>query len=225
MQRQTVQDVMTTDVVTVGPDTPFTMVARILTERRLNALPVVDEFGELTGIVSMSDLLHKEGHKDDPEGLFAFSHRARVSRTKAAGNTVAEVMTTSPVVVTPTNTLVMAAKTMARREVRQLPVVDESGRLVGIVSRTDLVRAFLRPDERIRDDVETELRGSRTTWVDLDGIDVEVHDGVVTLRGDVERRSAVDVAVRTAYRVDGVVDVRNKIRYSFDDTSPVYPTF
>ncbi|MQA79650.1 MAG: CBS domain-containing protein [Streptosporangiales bacterium] len=224
MRRLKIRDFMTKDVATVPLDAPFASIARLLVERRINSAPVVDRIGHVCGMVSMSDLLHKEGNRDDPENTFAFAHSTRVSHAKGAATTAAKLMTAPAIEVGPDVSVVSAAKLMARKRVKQLPVV-EGGTLVGIVTRSDLVRAFLRPDDDIRDDVEAEFIAHRSVWSRLDGITVEVDNGVVMLTGDVERRSELVTAVKLASRIEGVVDVRPDLTYSFDDTVPVYPGF
>ncbi|MQA82203.1 MAG: CBS domain-containing protein [Streptosporangiales bacterium] len=226
MRRLTVREVMTADVVTVRPSTPFAQIARLLAERRVSAVPVVDEDGNLQSVVSEADLLSKEEHRDDRPGTHAFFHRARLSRAKAAATDAAQLMTAPAVAIGPDATLVSAAKLMTRRNVKRLPVVDD-GRLVGIVSRTDLLRAFLRPDDEIQDEIVDEVF-TRILWLHPARIDVDVRDGVVTLSGRLEKRSHIDNAVRLTHRVDGVVDVQSDLTYTVDDTTtdvPVHPTF
>ncbi len=110
------------------------------------------------GIVSEADLLPKEEHRDDPTGRHVLSFAGgRASRVKAAGDTAGQVMTANVVVTYPDATLVEAAKEMARHHVKRLPVVDTDNRLVGIISRADLLTVFLRDDEDIRREVISEI--------------------------------------------------------------------
>lgn len=112
--------------------------------------------------------------------------------------------------------LVEAARMMDRHHIKRLPVVDGAGVLVGIVSRSDLLRVFLRPDGAIRREIVHEVF-ERTLFFSPSAVQVEVRDGVVTLRGTVDRRSLVPIAVRLCRGVDGVVAVHDQLRYSFDD--------
>jgi CBS domain-containing protein len=107
---------------------------------------------------------------------------------------------------------------MDDERVKRLPVVDEQGHLVGIISRRDLLRVYLRDDAAIRDDIREQVL-RQTLWIDPDTITVEVDRGVVTLGGTADRRSTVGIAVRLCEAVDGVVDVVDNIGYEYDDTA------
>ncbi|MFF8378434.1 CBS domain-containing protein [Streptomyces sp. NPDC015661] len=192
MKHMKVGGLMTDDVVSAVPGTPFGQVARSLAEHDISAVPVVDEDDHVVGVVSGSDLLTR--------------HEL----------TVRDLMTTPAVTVHAEETVADAARLMVRRGVERLPVVDEEERLVGIVTRRDLLRVYLRPDaeirRRIREDVLTDA-------MDLpgDAVDVHVLDGVVTLGGRVRRRSQARMLVGLAERVDGVVAVVDRLSFHEDD--------
>jgi CBS domain-containing protein len=212
-----VSDVMTTDVVVVEPGTPFKELATLLRERRLSALPVIDTDRNLVGIVSEADLILKQEYgdpNDRPRG-----RRHRRDRVKAGGETAAGVMTTSVVTIEPEATFARAARLMHRHGVKRLPVVDRDGKLVGIVSRTDLLKIYLRTDPEIREEVEDRLCGS-PGWIVPGTIGVLVEDGVVSLEGRVEQRSQIPMLLDIAASVDGAVAVRNRLGYEVDDGSP-----
>jgi len=140
----------------------------------------------------------------------------RTARAKAAGDTAAELMTAPAVTVGPEVSVAEAAKLLDRHGIKRLPVVDDAGRLVGIASRADLLKVFLRSDEDIhREVLEDVLR--HTMWVDPDAFTVEVRDGVVTLMGPLEFRSLIPIAVRLVHGVDGVVDVVDRLWFEVDD--------
>ncbi|HEX5345819.1 MAG TPA: CBS domain-containing protein [Pseudonocardiaceae bacterium] len=219
MRRLIVSDVMTIAVSTAREATPFKELARIMTERRVSALPVLDPADRLVGIVSEADLLPKEEHRDDPTGRHVLSFAGgRASRVKAAGDTAGQVMTANVVVTHPDATLVEAAKEMARHHVKRLPVVDTDNRLVGIISRADLLTVFLRDDEDIRREVISEIL-IRVLWADPERFEVQVRDGIVTLSGELEQRSHIPIAVQLTHRVDGVIDVVDQLSYALDDTT------
>lgn len=217
MRRLLVADVMTTPVVAAREATPFKELARVMTERGISALPVLSTANLLVGVVSEMDLLPKEAHRDDPPARrvrrFGREHAAL---TKAAADTAGQVMTTSVATIRPGATVVEAAREMARRQVKRLPVLDEDGRLVGIVARADLLKTFLRADDEIRQEVISEVL-VRVLWADPERFDVTVRDGIVTLSGELEQRSHVPIAVQLAQRVDGVVDVVDQLTYKIDD--------
>lgn len=213
-----VSDVMTSDVVVVEPDTPFKELATLLRERRLSAIPVIDADRNLVGIVSEADLILKQEYgRGEGQGGGGLRHRR--DRAKAEAETAALLMTTSVVTIEPEATLARAARLMHRHGVKRLPVVDRSRKLVGIVSRTDLLKIYLRPDEEIREEVEDILCGA-PGWVVPGTISVVVEDGVVTLDGQAEQHSHIPMLVDVARSVDGVVDVRSRLGYEVDDVTP-----
>ena len=217
MRRLLVSDVMTSPVMAAREATPFKELARVMTERKVSALPVLNTDDHLVGIVSEADLLPKEEHRDDQPGrrVLRFS-RENASLTKAAGDTAGQVMTTSVATIYPEATVVEAAREMARRHVKRLPVVNGEGRLVGIVARADLLKTFLREDAEIRQEVISEVL-VRMLWADPERFDVRVQDGIVTLSGELEQRSHLPIAVQLAQRVDGVIDVVSHLTYKIDD--------
>lgn len=223
MRRLTVGEVMTSDVVTAREATPFKELVRIMTSRRVSALPVLDTEDRLVGMVSEADLLPKEEHRDEPAGRWArWLGGERVSHAKAAGDNAGQVMTRELVTTRPDATLVEAAREMDRWQVKRLPVLDAMSRLAGIVSRADLLKVFLREDEEIRREVISEVL-VRVLWADPERFGVTVRDGIVTLSGELEQRSQMPVAVRLTRRVEGVIDVIDHLGYELDDTSRAAP--
>jgi CBS domain-containing protein len=216
--KRTVSDVMTRTVVVVNVSAPFKDVVRRMHEYRVSALPVVDDDERLIGIVSEADLILKEDPELEEGRLFEGRHR-RQAREKASGLVARELMTSPVVTVGPGTTLGEAARLMHRKNVKRLPVVDGSGRIVGIMSRSDLLKVFLREDA----DIEQEVREDvirRTLWIDPDTVTVSVRDGVVRLAGQLERRSLVPVLERLVAAVEGVVGVEDHLSYVVDDTVP-----
>jgi predicted transcriptional regulator len=133
------------------------------------------------------------------------------------------MLMTSPIVtVRADDTLARAARLMYRTNVSHLPVVDGSGRLVGIVSRGDLLKPYLRSDESIREEIATEVLG-RLMGVAPDAVEVSVDDGVVTLRGQLETSTSVDLAVHLTSAVDGVVGVHDRLAYRLHTGEPGLP--
>jgi CBS domain-containing protein len=220
MTHRTVREVMTTDVATARQDTPFKELAGLMAARRVSALPVLDGQDRVAGVVSQMDLLCKEEYQPDGKRPHWWWHRSR--RAKAAGVTAADVMTAPAVTIGPDATVVEAARALDAHHVKRLPVVDAGGQLAGIVSPRDLLAVFRRPDQAIRDEVAGEVFGDilRTNPA---LVRVEVAEGIVTLDGEVETKSMVDVAVRLTRAVDGVVGVTGQIGYAMDDT-PLPPS-
>jgi CBS-domain-containing membrane protein len=187
----------------------------VMNENRVSAVPVLGGGGELIGIVTEEDLLLKEaGFRDDVRLLEG--PRRRRERQKSEG-LVAEDLMTAPVVTTrPEATLAEAARRMHERQVKRLPVVDASGRLVGIVSRSDLLRVFVRPDAFIERDVREEVL-MRHFADQAAGISATVQQGIVRLIGAVERRSDLDVLLELVDGIDGVVGIDDRLAARVDD--------
>jgi len=217
-------------VVVVHADTPFKEIARRLAERRISAAPVVDEQTRVVGVVSEADLLYKESRLE-PHKTSVFGGRQETrARDKAEATVARDLMTSPAVTVGPGDDVVRAARLMEDRKVKRLPVVDEDGRLLGILSRHDLLGLFTRPDAEIRSEILEDVL-LRTLWIDPREVDVSVTDGVVRLRGTVENRSVAEMVAKLVRRTDGVVQVVDEIGYARDDTgdkpppSPLYGAF
>jgi CBS domain-containing protein len=194
-----VQDVMTIEVVVAHPTTPVKQVADLLAGHGLSALPVIDGQGRVLGVVSETDL---SGDSQRPAG-------------GPVATTAGEVMASPAVTVSPHATLTEAARRMQADGLKRLPVVAASGRLVGIVSRADLLRPLVRPDEHISRDVEELLERKLLVAA---GVEVEVRDGIVTLTGQLERRSLIPILVGLADGIEGVVRVKDWLTFDYDDT-------
>jgi CBS-domain-containing membrane protein len=208
-------DVMTRDVVSVAEDIPYRDLVDLLVAKRITAVPVVDEVGRVTGVVSEADLLRKIEYGGDEQPRI-FERRRRRERAKATAWTASGLMSAPPVVAPESMPIAAAARLMDANHVKRLPVTDDLGRLVGIVSRGDLLRTYLRPDDEIRADVQADVL--RTYLLDdVEGVTVQVDDGVVKLSGKVDRRSAAELAESLSRQVAGVVKVTSTLSYAFDD--------
>ncbi|HEX5596730.1 MAG TPA: CBS domain-containing protein [Micromonosporaceae bacterium] len=218
MRSWQVRDVMSADVATVREDTPYREIIDVLTERRVSAVPVIDDFGRVLGVVSEADLLHKIELIGQPhERRVLEGRRRRTARIKADAAVAADLMAAPAVTTSPETAVAAAARAMTHEQVKRLPVVNDLGRLVGIVTRGDLLRVHLRPDADIRRDVVREVL-RRVLAVEEGVVNVTVEDGVVRLTGQMDRRSSVEIAGRLAAQVSGVVEVINELGYDFDDS-------
>jgi CBS domain-containing protein len=215
-----VDDVMTKEVVAVQEDTPYREVVNVLIGRRVSAVPVVDRFERVVGVVSEADLLHKVEAVGEPEPRIFDTWRRRGDRAKAGGRTAGDVMTSPAVVVLPSSSVAAAARRMQREKVKRFPVVDDLGRMVGIVTRGDLLKMHLRTDAQIQHDVVEELLRQNLD-VQPGKVWVETADGIVKLAGRLHFRSAADEATRVAHHVPGVVDVVDELTYDLDDRMAV----
>ena len=218
-----VKDVMTRSVVAVRQTAGYKDIVTVMRRRRVSAFPVLDSADHVVGVVSEADLLIKEAVPSSGSTTGAFPPREaarRRERAKAAGVNAAELMTKPAVTVGPDTSVAEAARVMYDRRVKRLPVVDETGRLVGIVSRVDLLSVFDRPDEQIRDEVIKQVVGVDFA-LDTDTFDITVKSGIVTITGPVERHAVALQLVDAVRYVDGVVDVRDRLSYPPEDVPKI----
>ncbi|GHG21404.1 CBS domain-containing protein [Streptomyces zaomyceticus] len=157
MKHRTVFEVMPPDVVTAAPETPFKEIARLFADHDGSAVPVVDADRRLLGVVSEADLLRSSAELPGLEGRRAGVRLLSQERGLPDAETAAQLMTSLAVTARANWNLVETARTMQRKAVKRLPVTDETGRLVGIISRSDLSRPFLRSDTAIRDEIEHDV--------------------------------------------------------------------
>lgn len=211
----TVASVMSSPVVTVTPETSLRDCVRILRRKRVSGLPVIDKAGRLVGIVSETDLLNKV-EKRDADSYILESKRHRIDRARATALDVASAMSTNVVSVLPDFPIALAAREMHTRGFKRLPVVDERGRLVGIVSRSDLLTVFLRTEREVRADVKKVLAEMETKHNGRN-LTAKVANGIVELDGSFQERSRCEAAVRAVTMIDGVIGVRSRMTYDFDD--------
>jgi CBS domain-containing protein len=195
-----VGEVMTHEVVEAHRETLFKDVVRLLDRHRISGLPVVDEDDKVVGVISETDLIRRQAARS-PDG------RALTAQ---------ELMSTPAITVHPEQRIADAARVMERHGVERLPVVDEEDRLIGIATRRDLLRVFARTDATIRREV---VDGIVVGVLGLppEAVGVTVRDGMVTLTGRVPRSCEIAPAVRSAWKIEGVVGVVNGLTYGDED--------
>lgn len=177
-----VLDVMTSPPISVGPDTPLKEVAKLLVEHRITGVPVV-ESGSVLGVVSQADIVVGEQQAEEE-----FVHPARLARLRRRlavrdRRKARDVMTSPAVTVDPWTSAVGAAWAMTQHDVSRLAVVEDD-RLVGVVTRSDLVRAFARSDDQVRREIVEEVLPALA--ISPNDVEVTVANGEVVLRGEVE---------------------------------------
>ena len=208
-----VSDVMTTSVITVDRVTPYKEIARLLAAHRVSGLPVLKMGREVAGVVTEADLLAAEAST-------ARRLHASVSRNwwphsqRHPALTAGELMTSPAITVGPHVTIPAAARKMNTHHIRRLPVVDDNGRLLGIVSRRDLLSVFLRPDEDIEADIRQVL--DELLLAEPGEANVSVRNGIVTLTGTLDPQAGrhgdlIPLAIRLMWGVDGVVDIIDRL--------------
>jgi CBS domain-containing protein len=219
-----VSDVMTTSVITVDRITPYKEIARLLAEHRISGVPVLKMGREVAGVVTEADLVAAQA-----DAMRRLRAAARPNwlrgRQRHPAVTAGELMTSPAVTIGPLATVPAAARLMSDHHVRRLPVVDQHGRLIGIVSRRDLLSVFLRPDEDIAADIRTVL--DEVLAEGPDGADVSVRNGIVTLTGTLDPNAGphgdlIPVAMRLMWDIDGVVDIIDRLGKS-PATAPTAP--
>ncbi|WP_432073430.1 CBS domain-containing protein [Streptomyces wuyuanensis] len=225
VKHRTVGEVMTSEVVHAHPGTSFKELARLLASHHIGGLPVVDDDDKVMGVVSQTDLTRRQaacGRTGSGRDrlLRALSRIAHTHPTAIPALTAGGLMSSPAVTVHPEQRVVDAARIMERRHIDRLPVVDEEDRLIGITTRRDLLRVFLRTDEEIREDVAGALCLPRPTH-DADGLRIDVRDGIVTIEGAAGPETSTAALTRAAWRVDGVIGVVNRLRADRRDVSPV----
>ncbi|GMR01913.1 MAG: CBS domain-containing protein [Acidimicrobiia bacterium] len=197
-----VRDLMTTDVVAVAPTTSVRDAARMMFRYRVSGLPVVDPDNHVLGIITEGDFLAMEVERAD---------------TGRAPELVRDVMSHSVLSVPPDLEIIEAARFMQSHDVKRILVVEDD-KMVGILSRFDVVAGFTRPDDLIEDEIREDLI-RRVLFVDPETVDVTVRNGVVTLFGKIGTRTEVRLMEELTRRLDGVVDVDNKLEWRIDDTA------
>ena len=208
--KTSVKDVMTTRVIWVKKDATFREMAASLREYRVSAFPVVDDDRKVIGVVSEADMLTKEALGDEPGLVGGILHRR--DQARARGVTAGDLMTTAVVAVRPEDPVEHAAKLMYDRGVKRLPVTDENGHLVGIISRADVLSVFDRMDSAIAHEINHDVILGEF-MVDPARIQVTVMDGIVTLAGRPETNETGHEIVRRVRHVPGVVAVRDRLDY------------
>lgn len=196
-----VRDLMTTDVVAVGPTTSTRDAARMMFRYRVSGLPVVDPDDHVLGIITEGDFLEMELKRVDHGEVHPL---------------VQDVMSHSVLSVSPDLEIMDAARYMHEHSVKRVLVVEEA-KMVGIISRFDIVAAFTRPDDLIEDEIREDLI-RRVLFVDPETVDVHVTNGVVTFVGTIGTRTEARLVEELARRLDGVVGVENQLGWRIDDT-------
>jgi len=212
--KSTVKDVMTTRVIFVRKGASFREMAATLREHRISAFPVLDDDRKVIGVVSEADLLTKQAldsGEDGMPGMITGLLRYR-EQAKARGITAGDLMTSPPVTVRPEDTVEHAARLMYMRRVKRLPVVNAAGRLVGIISRADVLSVFDRPDSEIRAEITNDVMREEFL-IDPKRLTVTVKDGVVTLEGTPGNTVVGHEILRRVRHVQGVVAVRDRLSY------------
>ncbi len=201
-----VVDVMTTDVISVTPDTSINDAARLMFRNRVSGLPVCDSSSCLIGIITEADFLRLEVARQEADEVTPVE-------------TVGEVMNRTVLTIGPETPIADAARVMVVNDVNRLPVVDERSHILGIISRLDVVAVFTRPDDVIEDEIREDVI-RRVLFVDPDSVGVSVSNGIVVFTGEIGTRTEARLLEELVRRLDGVVRVENGLTWRIDDETP-----
>jgi len=222
-----IRDLMTNDVLTIGSDTPLKEAARRMLEAGISALPVIDD-DHLIGIITEADFVATEADRRPRQraGLLRYIHRE--AQIPSQERFVGDVMTTDVVVIGPDDDHADAARLMEKNKIKRIPVV-ENGRLMGLLARSDMLRAYTRPDQDIIDELTSRVM-SEVLWIDPRRVAIECIEGNIVLVGQMETKSDASLLVELTRRLDGVVSVKDKLTWEIDNTNlemvsppPLYP--
>ena len=206
-----VSEVMTRRVIALREDAEYKDIVTALRGNRVSACPVIDEGGRVIGLVSEADLLCKQTDPAMPVGLHRLNWRLH-EHTKATAVTAGELMTAPAFVILPSAPVATAAKIMQEKLLKRLPVVDADGCLIGIVTRSDVLSVYERPDDDIWDEV-VKVAVDEEFALDSASLDITVRSGVVTLGGQIDRRQTALTLLARVRHAEGVVSVRDRLGY------------
>jgi CBS domain-containing protein len=201
---------MTEAVQSVTPGASLREAATVLVEHRVSGLPVVDDLGDVVGVLSETDIVMKASGGTEQTGHLAWFFGSDLTGEKVAAETVGQAMSSPAVTITPERTVHDAARIMIEERVNRLPVVRD-GKLVGILTRSDIVRAFTRTDAELAGEIQEDIL-RRTFWAEPGSISVAVSEGRVTLTGEVETEADREMLPLFVSRVPGVVAVSTDLR-------------
>jgi CBS domain-containing protein len=216
----TVKDVMSTHVIAVSPGAPYKEMAAMLHGQRVSAFPVIDEDKKVIGVVSETDMLAKEALEGTVPRTTQLSLTTQGMRSRVNAVTAADLMTKPAVTIGPDEPVTRAARLMFDQRVKRLPVTSDDGTLIGILSRSDVLSVYSRPDAQIRHQVTQDLILG-TLRCDPERFTVTVKSGIVTIEGAPETSRAGHDIIDAVRHMEGVVFVRDRL--SYPDDSPYHP--
>jgi CBS domain-containing protein len=213
-----VSQLMTPEVITVGRDASLKEAARRMIEAGVSGLVVTDAEGSLQGVITEADFVKTESQRRSGKRarLLRWLNReepAMPDTERLVGN----VMTSDVITLDVGADHAEAARLMRKAGVKRIPIVDENGRLVGILSRSDILRAFARPDRDIVDEIEEHVMRD-VLWIDPRRVSIQCIDGNLVLNGRLETRGDVTLLEALACRVDGVVSMASHLAWDIDNT-------
>jgi len=211
------RELMTTDVITIGPEASLKGAARRMIEAGVSGLPVTDESGSLVGVITEADFVKNEAGRRAAKRARLLSWLTRDTEIPDTERNVGDVMTPDVITQGPDVDHAEAARVMKKAGIKRIPVVGEGGELIGLVSRSDILRAFARSDGDIVAEIKEHLM-RKVLWIDSRLVDIVCEDGNVVLTGNLETRSDATLLVELTGRLDGVVSVNDRLTWTVDNT-------
>lgn len=213
-----VREMMTTDVIGIAPDAPLKKAAIRMMAADISGLVVVDDDGALVGVISEGDFIKTEAGRHANKRARLLKWLVPDEAFPDSDRKVSDIMTNDVITVTADADHVEAARIMGHAGVKRLPVVDEDGDLVGLVSRSDIVRAFARLDTDIVNEIRDRIM-RKVLWIDAKRVEIVCQDGNVSLSGELETKSDAELLVSLTERLVGVVSVHDHLSWEIDNTT------
>jgi CBS domain-containing protein len=210
-----VQELMTPDVITISNDASLKEAARRMIEAGVSGLVVTDEAGTVEGVITEGDFVKSEAGRRAEKRAHLLRWFTRQDEAPSGEQQVGDVMTSDVISLSPEADHVEAARLMQESAIKRVPIISE-GRLVGIVSRSDILRAFIRSDEAILQEINHVMR--KVLWIDPGRVKVTSIEGAVSLRGQLETKSDATLLSDMTRRLDGVVAVDDDLTWEVDNT-------
>lgn len=208
---------MSTDVITIGPDAPLKEAARRMIEAGVSGLPVTDAKGRPIGIITEADFVAGEAGRRPRKRAGLLRFVVKDEELPSRQQVVSDAMTKDVKVLGPDVDHAEAARLMQKAGIKRVPIVDDEGRLIGLVSRADMLRAYIRPDQEIIDEI-TEHIMKEVLWIEPSRVTIGCIDGNVVLSGQLETKGDAVLLVELTGRLDGVVSVANHLTWEVDNT-------
>ena len=212
-----VLDLMTSPVITVGPKTSLKESARRMIEAGVSGLPVTDDDGSLVGVITEADFVKSESGRRAKQRARLLRWFGDSDEMPSTERLVEDVMTSEVITLDPDADHAEAARIMRKAGIKRIPVVGDDGSLRGIISRSDIMRAFARPDGEIIEEIRSHVM-SDVLWIDPRKVEVRSVEGNVELHGHLETKSDCVLLEDLTKRVDGVVSVNSRLTWEIDNT-------
>jgi CBS domain-containing protein len=207
---------MTTEILTVGPEASLKEAARRMLEGEISGLPVINDDGDLVGIITEADFMATEADRRVTRRAGLLRLFVRDAEIPSHERLVGDVMTADVKVIGPESDHAEAARLMEKEGIKRIPVVAD-GRLIGLIARADMLKAYVRSDEEIIDEIQGHVMKD-ILWIDSRRVEIECVDGNVIVSGHLETKSDASLLIELTRRLDGVTSVSDHLTWEVDNT-------